>query len=707
MPIKRVVNRNDGHIYYVIESDGQTKTYVGVFFVENYDQLVDHEGEWGLWFVRDAAADDTGQHGDPTVHEGWAMYAWDTQKRVTKDDGSVVFGGWRKVAEQESVDGPWGIDERILAQLVKKVDFNLAIESLKTRVSTLEVKAEELEAAINAINVVLAELQNAKHSHDNKDTLDDLSTENDKLKFRDTPVAGYNYLYATRIDGCLAWRDPADKGTAAEPIDNSMEVAKKFATTSAAYVGMTLSVLENDGSITEFRMLEDNEHRGPYRAITSKKFITDSPDGRKFYQREEDGGYTELTASEAATCFDDPTNELFYTDYAVAPVFVDTNIQEAFGGAIFVSSLPTASTAYDNKGVWYPTDDDGDYEPNKFYRSVNGQWVALGEDAQQTETVEGAKFISARILDDVEMPFKRFEFYWQEPTDSTENKVFWKKTTLVRKHGSAPESIDDGIVVHVTNTSDNGINHFVEVCEYDNDKVYYRLFSNSRSGGAYKTTDAVSPEYTTWADIFNALNQEGMIDKFVNVGDIITLPKHPVYGQIDCRVIDVTALGIERSIRVATKFALEKKAFGSSNDYDTSDLKKWLDVNFNMYTQFDVLTDSDWIAQEGVTYYAFDTKKGFYELEVEVGKELPEGTVVYIKSTDYPNGIVKGYEIPSASSVGFENICKVKHLVNKTATIDWWTTDKIGDKVATGNDQTTGSDPTAELGAVVVFTIKQ
>ncbi len=705
MPIKRVVNRNDGHIYYVIESDGQTKTYVGVFFVENYDQLVDHEGEWGLWFVRDAAADDTGQHGDPTVHEGWAMYAWDTQKRVVKGDGSVVFGGWRKVAEQESVDGPWGIDERILAQLVKKVDFNLAIESLKTRVSALEVKAEELEAAVNAINEILAELQNAKHNHDNKSTLDDLSTENSKLKFRDTPVAGYNYLYAKRIDGMLAWADPTVEEAAAVPVNSSMDVAKKFAATSAAYIGMTLSVLENDGSVTEFRMLEDKEHRGPYRALTSKKFITNDPE-RKYYAFSADT-YFEITAAEAENSFDLGNTELFYTDCAVAPVFVDTNIRESFGGAIFVSSLPSASTVYDNRGVWYPTDDDGNYEPNKFYRSVDGQWVLLGEDAQQTETVEGAKFISARILDDAEMPFKRFEFYWQEPIDNTESKVFWKKTTLIRKHGSAPENIDDGVVVNVTKTSDNGINHFVDVCEYDNDKVYYRLFSNSRSGGTYKPTDAVSPEYTTWKDIFNALNQEGVIDKFVNVGDIITLPKHPVYGQIDCEVIDVTALGIERSIRVATKFALEKKAFGSSNDYDASDLKKWLDINFNMYTQFDILTDSDWIAHEGITYYAFDTAKGFYELEVEVGKELPEGTVVYVKSEDYPDGIVKGYEIPSTSSVGFENISKEKHLVNKTATIDWWTTDKIGDKVATGNDQTVGSDPTAELGTVVVFTIKQ
>lgn len=65
-------------------------------FIDYYDQLVPLQGQQGHWFVRDAGNTTTGQHGDPTVKKGWAMYTWDAR-------GVHGKACWRKIASEESL----------------------------------------------------------------------------------------------------------------------------------------------------------------------------------------------------------------------------------------------------------------------------------------------------------------------------------------------------------------------------------------------------------------------------------------------------------------------------------------------------------------------------------------------------------------------------------------------------------------------------
>ena len=67
-------------------------------YLDTYDQLSNYSGKPGHYFVRDAGNTRTGQHGDPTVKKGWALYIWDSK------GGTNGRGGWCKVAEQESID---------------------------------------------------------------------------------------------------------------------------------------------------------------------------------------------------------------------------------------------------------------------------------------------------------------------------------------------------------------------------------------------------------------------------------------------------------------------------------------------------------------------------------------------------------------------------------------------------------------------------
>ena len=46
--IVETVNKKDGHIYYVIQADGKIRAYVGIVFLEGYDNLSDHRGEPGF-----------------------------------------------------------------------------------------------------------------------------------------------------------------------------------------------------------------------------------------------------------------------------------------------------------------------------------------------------------------------------------------------------------------------------------------------------------------------------------------------------------------------------------------------------------------------------------------------------------------------------------------------------------------------------------
>lgn len=89
--------------------------YDSFTFLEYYDSLDPYKGKAGHFFVRDAGNAKTGQHGDPTVEKGWAIYIWNTRA-----DG--LTAGWTKIADQQSL-GSDQIAMNLYTNYVSKADF--------------------------------------------------------------------------------------------------------------------------------------------------------------------------------------------------------------------------------------------------------------------------------------------------------------------------------------------------------------------------------------------------------------------------------------------------------------------------------------------------------------------------------------------------------------------------------------------------------
>ena len=99
--------------------------------LEEYSQLTSVKNLTKIYFVRNAGG---GQHGDPTVKKGWAMYFWD-----------IGLGRWRKFAEEESLlDGKNGtFDPSVLDQYIKKIE----IDEFIAKCNEAEARAIAAEAA--------------------------------------------------------------------------------------------------------------------------------------------------------------------------------------------------------------------------------------------------------------------------------------------------------------------------------------------------------------------------------------------------------------------------------------------------------------------------------------------------------------------------------------------------------------------------------
>lgn len=129
---------------------GFGKTGPEIQFLDTYDQLTKVIGQEGHWFVRDASNTRTGQHGDPTVNKGWAIYAWD-----------VKINGWRKICEEESLDN--SVSEALLRQYVKVATFNQAMQTVANTYTTLKTHNDDkrlLDFAIGNNKENISRLEN-------------------------------------------------------------------------------------------------------------------------------------------------------------------------------------------------------------------------------------------------------------------------------------------------------------------------------------------------------------------------------------------------------------------------------------------------------------------------------------------------------------------------------------------------------------------
>lgn len=201
--------------------------------------------------------------GDPTVVKGWAAYVLDKTTEPYK---------WMKLIEQESVDGPWGINEEIKQNLVTKSTFIQQINAIIER--------------LNDIGDVSTVIDQA-HTHTNKKQLDlisnigDILTPTPNKKFSvaltvNGKLANDTYYYecfvpeeGTTIPASLAWMNPIDGGTYT-PVSSSADIANRFASSESCmriiFHGCKLAVRELDGTLSlyTFNQLSSSSYNAEF-----------------------------------------------------------------------------------------------------------------------------------------------------------------------------------------------------------------------------------------------------------------------------------------------------------------------------------------------------------------------------------------------------------------------------------------------------------
>jgi len=153
-------------------------------YLDYYDQLTAYIGKPGLFFVRQAAGDVNGQHGDPSVHRGWALYIWDTGNGLTK----TAAQGWKKIAEEESLDS--SASDLVLANYATNERVNEMVREFYNTAVQKEIYDEQMEgvmtqnqrntASIGVIDENVNELQIAvaraeQKADDNAQAIQDIS----------------------------------------------------------------------------------------------------------------------------------------------------------------------------------------------------------------------------------------------------------------------------------------------------------------------------------------------------------------------------------------------------------------------------------------------------------------------------------------------------------------------------------------------------
>lgn len=136
--------------------------------------------------------------------------------------------------------------------------------------------------------------------------------------------------------------------------------------------------------------------------------------------------------------------------------------------------------------------------------------------------------------------YKRITISWLDPTDTTVGNVItaWKSTTLVRKKGSIPTSIDDGTVVLINTTRNNYSAGYTD-SNLDVATYYYRFFTCSTENVYNNSSDMIYSDNVvefdsvlknnSWEQI-NAASERGVASSLWNIGDEIDITLSGTYS---------------------------------------------------------------------------------------------------------------------------------------------------------------------------------
>ena len=465
--ITDVQNRGDGNQYYVIGSGDPSGDHFKIV-----NSIADRNAitEDCFVLVRNAYI------ADPTVHRGWAMYI---------PSGSFTTSThrtWIKVAEEESVDGPWGIQAEILDMLVRKTVFTAHVNENESEHQKFREWGEKI---------------NLSHKHENMEVLNQIADAYGQLTYRGQPIGGGAYVYENiqevEVDGVtkqvLVWEDPTGKAPAVIQDCTSGDIAAEFCKTSLAWKGQTLQVVEVDHSISSYVI----------------------------YGNAED----ELEAK-----------------------FVGSVGGNVGNSAVrFVPTLPDASACYVNQGYFFILPGFvSPYKTGHFYECVKEDesyvWVDLTDKCKST-AIAGPKITTCyrSSWNEVNITFNDPD---AEAIDAEGNRVVFGKTVVVRKFGSAPTHRRDGVIVVETEQwCQYARTPLTDVCPISKQPVFYGVFSETSNGMNYlqdeeggNVAEAIFPDWSYFRQVMTA----GNIRKLLKLGDVVALPMHTKFGAIEATV---------------------------------------------------------------------------------------------------------------------------------------------------------------------------
>ena len=623
-PLK-AVSAADGHIYYLIGDDGDNGV-ANVTFVDFYSSLNQFapkaaSSPWndpdGFFFVRDAASSGKDHYGDPTVHAGWAMYIWDG----TKYDPASSNSGWVKISQQGDTD--WDITDELKAMFVLKTVYNVKMNEIDNHFTKVEGSIIQLGARVINLESKVNVMWPMRHVHINKEVLDLLSAKYGLLYYDGKPIGGNSYIYdhVEDVNGEreITWCDPTipeDEWTH-EVVDNSEEIANRFCNTTLARLGLTLIVVEADGSLSMFKYTREigETYEGPYTIAEAvghavelgydePETLDDGDLDNPKWMIQGDPFYTEVNGTYAQVGGNVPKAKedvVFYVHNLrgkiIVPKFAQTIVQENLGLAEYVSILPPAAKQYVGRGCWVPLQDDGVHTVNHLHKCIkviddpvedlfHYEWTDVVSNGQQLD-VSGSE-IDICYAENHTM-WTRNHLHFTIPPDTVKEggiPVRWAKTVVVRKFGSEPINANDGeVVLTLTDPTQYATECFIDTVPYishlKNDEPkywYYKAFSTTMSGDTYAPTDGKPAKKMDWYMLHDIVNGDNA-DLVFHVGDEIYLPHHEVYGDILCEIIGVNVdaagrtkyTGLEQAgLLVVTKDILCEKAIDNTEPLTAS-----------------------------------------------------------------------------------------------------------------------------------------
>lgn len=412
-PIKSVAGA-DGHNYYLLNG-ASGRAAAAVYYVPYYSSLehyepVEYGDEYpgGFYWVRDAASTGADHYGDPSVHAGWAMYIWDPEKYQV----GVMHSGWVKVAEQGDVD--WDIGDELKAQFVLKTVYNQRVNTVDERFKVDEALLKKALVYIENFDPRITELEKKAHVHHNIDesgvdqgdnlaVLNRMSEQYNTLYYRGRPISGNSYIYDNIHDGKIWWNDPTDTSDVDTEALNSAEIAEKFSKTELARIGMTLFVLEVDGSVSVFKIYRK---RRVLDTVNLKNVAVEwlSPH-YDYFKVDSSGTSTTVTyddACKAITSGDYGSYTWYVTRYTEvkAPKFAQTAVEINEGVAEYVEMLPTASQYYAGRGCWVPLKNDGRHIVNHLHKCVLDTNIRNVEDYEAFVSDEPDDVVAYMVRED-------------------------------------------------------------------------------------------------------------------------------------------------------------------------------------------------------------------------------------------------------------------------------------------------------------------